>query len=417
MLQAVRLKRYSYRRRGNFDLHLLRLYVGMYTADCMTFRVVLPLELACRQLYQRYGASANLASLLDHAACTLGERTTPVSSVPLAPVSAPSAAELVDNFSLTMMVTSARRLVAPPPPAQEPDREKRPTAMSPLPEFDPVADATSYLANDIPVPYYPDQEPETDWMAMKLEAVEDFLREQEVYSPSIRRTQPDPEPATASLTDKGKERARSPAVKTEPANDHGLPPATSMRRGPADCADSSSTRPPLPMSLMRKNSANPKGLAAQMEPEAAPAIPRLPFDCAPLVNLAARAETLHLSPRAASIEYLASRHPDGSDDDGSSDDEPSASKRPRLVSPTPSPQAPSPDYLALTPSEIDRLLHDARPFQYRFIYTPNHIRGIADDILRELSAFLSFYAPASEQEAAARIYLYRAFQSHFNRRL
>ncbi|PLW27736.1 hypothetical protein PCANC_25762 [Puccinia coronata f. sp. avenae] len=399
MLQAVRLKRYSYRRRGNFDLHLLRLYVGMYTADCMTFRVVLPSELACRQLYQRYGASANLASLLDHAACTLGERTTPVSSVPLAPVSAPSAAELVDNFS------------------QEPDREKRPTAMSPLPEFDPVADATSYLADDIPVPYYPDQEPETDWMAMKLEAVEDFLREQEVYSPLIRRTQPNPEPATASLTDKGKERARSPAVKTEPANDHGLPPATSMRRGPADRADSSSTRPPLPMSLMRKNSANPEGSAAQMEPEAAPAIPRLPFDRAPLVNLAARAETLHLSPRAASIEYLALRHPDGSDDDGSSDDEPSASKRPRLVSPTPSPQAPSPDYLALTPSEIDRLLHDARPFRYRFVYTPDHIRGIADDILRELSAFLSFYAPASEQEAAARIYLYRAFQSHFNRRL
>ncbi|PLW24987.1 hypothetical protein PCANC_26716 [Puccinia coronata f. sp. avenae] len=289
--------------------------------------------------------------------------------------------------------------------------------MSPLPEFDPVADATLYLADDIPVPYYPDQEPETDWMAMKLEAVEDFLREQEVYSPSIRRTQPDPEPATASLTDKGKERARSPAVKTKPANDHGLPPATSMRRGPADRADSSSTRPPLPMSLMRKNSANPEGSAAQMEPEAAPAIPRLPFDRAPLVNLAARAETLHLSPRAASIEYLASRHPDGSDDDGSSDDEPSASKRPRLVSPTPSPQAPSPDYLALTPSEIDRLLHDARPFRYRFVYTPDHIRGIADDILRELSAFLSFYAPASEQEAAARIYLYRAFQSHFNRRL
>ncbi|PLW08553.1 hypothetical protein PCANC_26225 [Puccinia coronata f. sp. avenae] len=304
-----------------------------------------------------------------------------------------------------------------PPSQQEPDREKRPTAMSPLPEFDPVADATSYLADDIPVPYYPDQEPETDWMAMKLEAVEDFLREQEVYSPSIRRTQPDPEPATASLTDKGKERARSPAVKTEPANDHGLPPATSMRRGPADRADSSSTRPPLPMSLMSKNSANPEGSAAQMEPEAAPAIPRLPFDRSPLVNLAARAETLHLSPRAASIEYLASRHPDGSDDDGSSDDEPSASKRPRLVSPTPSPQVPSPNYLTLTPSEIDRLLHDTRPFQHRFVYTPDHIRGIADDIFRELSAFLSFYAPASEQEAAARIYLYRAFQSHFNRRL
>jgi hypothetical protein len=72
------------------------------------------------------------------------------------------------------------------------------------------------------VPYYPDQEPKTDWMAMKREAVEDFLREQEVYLPSIHRTQPNPEPATASLTDKGKERARPPAVKTEPANDHGV---------------------------------------------------------------------------------------------------------------------------------------------------------------------------------------------------
>jgi hypothetical protein len=136
-----------------------------------------------------------------------------------------------------------------------------------------------------------------------------------------------------------------------------------------------------------------------------------------VVNLAARTETLHIGPRAASIEYLASRHPDDTDDNGSSDGEPSAPKRPRLVSPTRSPPAPSPNYLTLTPSEIDRLLHDTRLFQHRFVYTPDHIRGIADDIFRELSAFLSFYAPASEQEAAARIYLYRAFQSHFNRRL
>jgi hypothetical protein len=59
-------------------------------------------------------------------------------------------------------------------------------------------------------------------MAMKLEAVEDFLREQEVYSPLIRHTQPNPEPAAASSTSKGKECARSPAVKTEPADDHGV---------------------------------------------------------------------------------------------------------------------------------------------------------------------------------------------------
>ncbi|PLW28476.1 hypothetical protein PCANC_23119 [Puccinia coronata f. sp. avenae] len=245
----------------------------------------------------------------------------------------------------------------------------------------------------IPVPYYPDQEPETDWMAMKLEAVEDFLRQQEVYSPSIRRTQPDPEPAAASLTVKGKERAMSPTVKTEPAADHGLLPAT----------------------LMRPRLANAEGSAAAMQPLPASSMPV--SDRAPFVNLAARAETLHLSPHTSSIEYLDSRHPDATDGDDSTNDEPSASKRPRLVSPTPSPPAPSPDYLALTPSEIDRLLHDARPFRYRFVYTPDHIRGIADDILRELSAFLSFYAPASEQEAAARIYLYRAFQSHFNRRL
>ncbi|PLW27959.1 hypothetical protein PCASD_20991 [Puccinia coronata f. sp. avenae] len=289
--------------------------------------------------------------------------------------------------------------------------------MSPLHEFDPVADATPYLADDIPVPYYPDQEPKTDWMAMKLEAVEDFLREQEVYSPSIRRTQPDPEPATASLTDKGKEGARSPAVKTEPANDHGLPPATSMRRRPTDPESSTPTIPPPPASSRQPRPADSEGLAGNPLPMATPAVAGLSTDRAPFVNLAARTETLHVGPRASSIEYLASRHPDATDGDDSTDDEPSASKRPRLVSPTPSPQAPSPDYLALTPSEIDRLLHDARPFRYRFVYTPDHIRGIADDILRELSAFLSFYAPASEQEAAARIYLYRAFQSHFNRRL
>ncbi|PLW13022.1 hypothetical protein PCANC_22160 [Puccinia coronata f. sp. avenae] len=151
--------------------------------------------------------------------------------------------------------------------------------------------------------------------------------------------------------------------------------------------------------------------------KAAPTIPLGPFDRAPVVNLAARTETLHIGPRAASIEYLASRHPDNTDDDGSSDGEPSAPKRPRLVSPTRSPPAPSPNYLTLTPSEIDRLLHDTRPFQHRFVYTPNHICGIADNIFRELSAFLSFYAPASEQEAASRIYLYRAFQSHFNRQI
>ncbi|PLW07208.1 hypothetical protein PCANC_27209 [Puccinia coronata f. sp. avenae] len=209
----------------------------------------------------------------------------------------------------------------------------------------------------------------------------------------MRRTQPDPEPAAASLTVKGKERAMSPTVKTEPAADHGLLPAT----------------------LMRPRLANAEGSAAAMQPLPASSMPV--SDRAPFVNLAARAETLHLSPHTSSIEYLDLRHPDATDGNDSTNDEPSASKRPRLVSPTPSPPAPSPDYLALTPSEIDWLLHDARPFRYRFVYTPDHIRGIADDILRELSAFLSFYAPASEQEAAARIYLYRAFQSHFNRRL
>ncbi|PLW36134.1 hypothetical protein PCASD_11690 [Puccinia coronata f. sp. avenae] len=336
----------------------------MYTADCTIFRVVLPLELACRQLYQRYGASANLASLLDHAACTLGERTTPVSSVPLAPVSAPSAAELVDNFSLHRLPQLYAELarshnlavVVEPPAAYKRTRSRKlPTAMSALHEFNPVADATSYLADDIPVPLLP----------------------------SIRRTQPNPEPATATSTAKGKERARSPAVKTESATACDPPPALSRRPQPA--AQEAS--------------------ASAMQPIATPVGPAFPANQAPFVNLAARAETLHLSPHTSSIEYLASRHPDATNDNDSTDDEPSASKRPRLVSPTPSPQAPSPDYLALTPSEIDRLLHDARPFRYRFVYTPDHIRGIADDILRELSAFLSFYAPASEQEAAARIYL------------
>ncbi|PLW32713.1 hypothetical protein PCANC_19573 [Puccinia coronata f. sp. avenae] len=185
--------------------------------------------------------------------------------------------------------------------------------MAALRDLTSVANATLEAAEDIPVPCYPDQEPETDWMAMKLEAVEDFLREQEVYSPSIRRTQPNPEPATATSTAKGKERAQSPAVKTESA--------------------------------------------AACDPTTTPAVPALPTDHAPFVNLAARAETLHLSPHTSSIEYLDSRHPDATDGDDSTNDEPSASKRPRLVSPTPSPPAPSPDYLALTPSEIDRLLH------------------------------------------------------------
>ncbi|PLW36169.1 hypothetical protein PCASD_10461 [Puccinia coronata f. sp. avenae] len=292
-------------------------------------------------------------------------------------------AELVRSHNSALVIDPLAAYKSNTP--QKPNQQ----SMAALRDLASVADATSYLANDIPVPYYPDQEPENDWMAMKLEAVEDFLREQEVYSPSIHRTQPDPEPATAASTAKGKERARSPAVKTESA--------TALPRRPQPAAQEAS--------------------ASAMPPMATPAVAGLSTDRAPFVNLAARTETLHVGPRASSIEYLASRHPDATDDDDSTDDEPSASKRPRLVSPTPSPQAPLPDYLALTPSEIDRLLHDARPFRYRFVYTPDHIRGIADDILRELSAFLSFYAPASEQEAAARIYLYRAFQSHFNRRL
>ncbi|PLW27879.1 hypothetical protein PCANC_26845 [Puccinia coronata f. sp. avenae] len=298
-------------------------------------------------------------------------------------------AELVRSHNSALVIDPLAAYKSNTP--QKPDQQ----SMAALRDLASVANATSYLADDIPVPYYPDQEPETDWMATKLEAVEDFLREQEVYSPSIRRTQPNPEAATATSTAKGKERARLPAVKTEPAADHGPPPASSRQPRPADS----------------------EGLAGNPLPMATPAVAGLSTDRAPFVNLAARTETLHVGPRASSIEYLASRHPDATDGDDSTDDEPSASKRPRLVSPTPSPQAPSPDYLALTPSEIDRLLHDARPFRYRFVYTPDHIRGIADDILRELSAFLSFYAPASEQEAAARIYLYRAFQSHFNRRL
>ncbi|PLW39938.1 hypothetical protein PCASD_06854 [Puccinia coronata f. sp. avenae] len=244
------------------------------------------------------------------------------------------------------------RLLGAPPCSQSPP-EKPDQKMAALRDLASVADATLEAAEDIPVPYYPDQEPETDWMAMKLEAVEDFLREQEVYSPSIRRTQPDPEPATASSTAKGKERARSPAVKTESA--------TALPRRPQPAAQEAS--------------------ASAMPVTDGHACRCWPVDQSRALRESSRSDRdSHVGPRASSIEYLASRHPDATDDDDSTDDEPSASKRPRLVSPTPSPQAPSPDYLALTPSEIDRLLHDARPFRYRFVYTPDHIRGIADDI-------------------------------------
>lgn len=280
-------------------------------------------------------------------------------------------------------------------------------------DFDPVADPTSYLADDIPVPYYPDQEPESEWMARRLEVVEDFLHRQEVYASSIRQTQQDPVPVATSSAPKGKERAPSPTIKPEPADDPSLPSASSMWGGPVNRTGSDNMMESPPALPMRTGPANQEGSANIMQPSGS----TLPTDRAPFVNLAARAETLHISPRAASIEYLASRHPDDADDDDSSDDEPSASKRPRLVSPTPNPTAPPPNYLSLTPSEIDRLLHDSRPFQYRFVYTPDHIRGLAYDVLSELTSFLSFYEPASDQEASARVYLYRAIQSHFNRRL
>ncbi|PLW23695.1 hypothetical protein PCANC_28770 [Puccinia coronata f. sp. avenae] len=231
------------------------------------------------------------------------------------------------------MVTSARRLVAPPPPAVRgislvpqlglaiPHRNPINKSMAALRDLASVADATSYLADDIPVPYYPDQEPETDWMAMKLEAVEDFLREQEVYSPSIRRTQD--------------------------------------------------------------------------RPMATPAVAGLSTDRAPFVNLAARTETLHVAP-------MMSRAPRSG----------LASSRLRLARKLRRPTT--------WPSRRRRLIGcSTTPGRSD---TGSSILPIisaesADDILRELSAFLSFYAPASEQEAAARIYLYRAFQSHFNRRL
>ncbi|PLW31715.1 hypothetical protein PCASD_20416 [Puccinia coronata f. sp. avenae] len=124
-------------------------------------------------------------------------------------------AELVRSHNSALVIDPLAAYKSNTP--QKPDQQ----SMAALRDLASVADATSYLADDIPVPYYPDQEPETDWMATKLEAVEDFLREQEVYSPSIRRTQPNPEAATATSTAKGKERARLPAVKTEPAADHG----------------------------------------------------------------------------------------------------------------------------------------------------------------------------------------------------
>ncbi|PLW17684.1 hypothetical protein PCANC_10885 [Puccinia coronata f. sp. avenae] len=237
-------------------------------------------------------------------------------------------------------------------------------------DLDLVAHATLYLANDITVPYYPDQEPKTDWMAMKLEAVEDFLREQEVYSPLIRHTQPNPEPAAASLTSKGKECARSPAVKTEPADDHGLLPATLMRPRLANAEGSAAAMQPLPASSDMRMIVDQDDSSWQTEQVA---VPMPVSDCAPFVNLATRAKHF--------------------------------------------PVVPPPNYLSLTPSEIDRLLHDSCPFQYRFVYTPSHIRGLAYDVLAELILFMLFYEPASAQEASARVYLYRAIQSHFNRRL
>ncbi|PLW30770.1 hypothetical protein PCASD_15415 [Puccinia coronata f. sp. avenae] len=227
-------------------------------------------------------------------------------------------------------------------------------------------------------------------MAMKLEAVEDFLRKQEVYSPLIRHTQPNLEPAAASLTAKGKECARSPAVKTEPADDHGLLPATLMRPRLANAEGSAAAMQPLPALSYMRMIVDQDDLSRQTEQVA---VPMPVSDCAPFVNLATRAKHLYAGPRAASIIYLASRHPDDAD----------------IV--------PPPNYLSLTLSEIDRLLHDSRPFQYCFVYTPGHIRGLAYDVLAELILFMLFYEPASAQEASARVYLYRAIQSHFNRRL
>ncbi|PLW54777.1 hypothetical protein PCANC_03691 [Puccinia coronata f. sp. avenae] len=296
------------------------------------------------------------------------------------------------------MVTSARRLVAPPPPAVRgissvPQlawyRPRPPIKGEPLSLFP----SSSASAGDLPPLSKNPQKPSQHGRPSRL------------HSCAVL-----PGPRTRDRLD-GNEAEAVKTSCTEPANDHGLPPATSR--------DAALPIVPTPVApgraacvVMRRNPANPEGWLLKWRSRATS---RWPFDRAPVVNLAARTETLHIGPRAASIEYLASRHPDDTDDDGSSDGEPSApSGLASFATPAP---APSPNYLTLTPSEIDRLLHDTRPFQHRFVYTPNHIRGIADDIFRELSAFLSFYAPASEQEAAARIYLYRAFQSHFNRRL
>ncbi|PLW38231.1 hypothetical protein PCASD_19214 [Puccinia coronata f. sp. avenae] len=101
-----------------------------------------------------------------------------------------------------MMATSAQRLVAPPPqlyaklawnhilavvvepPAayKSNTHKKLPNQhqMSACPNLASVADATLYLADDITVPYYPDQEPKSAWMALRREVVKDFLRQQEV---------------------------------------------------------------------------------------------------------------------------------------------------------------------------------------------------------------------------------------------
>ncbi|KAA1101510.1 hypothetical protein PGT21_023039 [Puccinia graminis f. sp. tritici] len=83
------------------------------------------------------------------------------------------------------------------------------------------------------------------------------------------------------------------------------------------------------------------------------------------------------------------------------DNAPPAFKRSRMESDRPFLPLNTTDYLDLTPSQLDELLHEGKEFPTRFVYNAEQLNEIAHCCLIDLIDFFNFYAPGSPQEASA----------------
>ncbi|EFP89592.1 uncharacterized protein PGTG_15741 [Puccinia graminis f. sp. tritici CRL 75-36-700-3] len=139
-----------------------------------------------------------------------------------------------------------------------------------------------------------------------------------------------------------------------------------------------------------------------------------------IVHLVSRVSGTYQSPYPLSSEKGSSVPPSSKSDESTigpmspRHDAPPAFKRSRIESDRPFSPLNTTDYLDLSPSQIDELLHEGKEFPTRFIYNAEQLNEIAHCCLIDLIDFFNFYAPGSPQEASARVHLVTRHQGHFN---